>query len=304
MKEQNKIVYTQEGGEKLDRKQFLSYFEKKVRKTIRIYNLIGKKEKIIVACSGGKDSTTALYLVHKIVSNRNVSVEALHIDQSIGEYSKIGKKNIIKFCKDNNIKLHLTSYREEFGAALCYIKDALKEKGVNWKSCTICGILKRYLLNKYTKKLKATKIVTGHNLDDEAQSIIMNIFKNNVELLARLGPKTGISEFAGFTPRIKPLYLCQEEEVELFSKIMKFPVKYDTCPCRVDSYRKEVCEMLDKFDSEHKGTKYGIVKSYLAMSQILKDAFKKGAVRICKSCGEPSAGEICNTCKIVKLIRE
>ncbi|HAB51479.1 MAG TPA: tRNA lysidine(34) synthetase TilS, partial [Ignavibacteriales bacterium] len=61
------------------------------------------------------------------------------------------------------------------------------------KPCTICGIFRRYLLNKKSKELKLTKLATGHNLDDEAQSIMMNQMKNNMNASARLGPKTGIS---------------------------------------------------------------------------------------------------------------
>jgi uncharacterized protein (TIGR00269 family) len=296
-------VFTHEGGEKLTKQQFLEYYERKVRKTIRVHNLIGKKEKVIVAASGGKDSTTALYLLNKIAKNRNVSIEALHIDVAIGNYSAINKKNIIKFCEEQKIPLHLTSLREEFGASLCYIKDSLKEKDISLKSCATCGILKRYILNKKTKGLKATKIATGHNLDDEAQSIIMNLFKNNVSLLARLGPKTGIAEFKGFTPRIKPLYFCSEDETELFSRLMEFPVYYNECPCRIDAFRADVEKLLNQFEEKHRGIKNGIVKSYLEMAPILKQAYKEGTVKICKLCGEPAAQEICNACKILEAIK-
>ena len=219
------MVYALEGGEKLSSQKFLQYFEKKVRKTIRIHKLIDKKEHLLIACSGGKDSTTALYLMNKIIKNRDISIEAIHIDQSIGTYSEQNKNNLTDFCKKNNIKLHVFSFREEFGSSLCYIKDSLKEKGINWKSCTICGILRRYILNKKSRELKATKIVIGHNLDDEAQTVLMNLFNNNTALLARLGPKTGIKDHDSFIPRIKPLYMCKEDEVELYSKLMKFPVK-------------------------------------------------------------------------------
>ena len=297
------IVYTLEGGERLSKEQFLKYFEKKVRKTIRVHKLIGKKEKILVACSGGKDSMTVLYLMNKVVKNRNVSVEALHIDQSIGEYSKINKKNVEKFCKDNKIPLHLYSFREEFGMSHCFIQDVLKSKGIKWKSCTTCGVLRRYMMNRIAKELKATKIVTGHNLDDEAQTVLMNIFNNRMDLLARLGPKTGIRDFKGFVSRIKPLYMCGEEEVRLYSKLMKFPVNYESCPCRTEAYRKRVLDMLDRFESKNKGTKYGIVNSYLKLSPILKEKYSKGEVKICSKCGEPAAQEVCNTCKIISMIK-
>jgi uncharacterized protein (TIGR00269 family) len=158
-------------------------------------------------------------------------------------------------------------------------------------------------MNKYVKQLKATKIVTGHNLDDEAQSILMNLFNNNTKLLARLGPKTGIKDFKGFVPRIKPLYMCKEEEVKLYSELNNFPVQYESCPCRTDSYRLSVLKLLDSFEKENKGTKNGIVNSYLELSPILKEAYKKGKVKICKSCGEPASKDECQTCNIIKKIK-
>jgi uncharacterized protein (TIGR00269 family) len=297
-----KTIYTLQAGEKLNKGEFIEYFEKKVRKTIRVNGLIGKKERILVACSGGKDSTTALYLLNKITKdNKNISVEAIHNDPSIGEYSKINKKNIIKFCKENKIKLHVVSFRENFGYSLCYIRGLINKKGVKMKSCSICGVLRRNLLNKKAKELKATKLVTGHNLDDEAQNIIMNLFQNHVELLPRLGPKSGVFEHKGFIPRIKPLYFCTEEETRLYSKLLGFPVKYEKCPCRTDSYRKDVANMLDEFEKHHKATKTGIIQSFLKLLPVLKQK-SKGKVRICKKCGEPSAGEVCNSCKILRII--
>lgn len=298
-----KTIYTLQAGEKLNKQQFIDYFEKKVRKTIRTNKLIGKKEHILVACSGGKDSTTALYLLNKITKdNKNITIEAIHNDPSIGTYSKINKKNITTFCKKQKIKLHTTSFRKEFGYSLCYIKDLLKDKGIKYKSCSICGILRRNLLNKKAKQLKATKLVTGHNSDDEAQNIIMNIFQNHTELLPRLGPQSGLKENKGFIPRIKPLYFCTEEETKLYSKLHNFPVKYEKCPCRTDSYRKDIAEMLDNFESHHKATKTGIIQSFLKLLPKLKKQ-TKGKAKICKKCKEPSSGTICKTCKIIHMIR-
>jgi len=295
-------VYKSPSGRSLSREQFIGYFEKKVRKTIRTNKLIGKKEKVLVASSGGKDSTTALYLLDKIVTNRNVTIEAIHVDADIGDYSKINKRNIKKFCKEVDIKLHETSFREEFGYSLCYIKGLLKDKGVNWKSCNICGILRRYLLNKKAKELKATKLVTGHNLDDEAQSIIMNVFTNNIPVLARLGPMTGLKRFKGFVPRIKPLYFCSEEEVRIYSKLHDFPVKYDKCPCRSEAYRKEVADMLNDFEQKHRQTKFAIVRGFLEMLPALKKNYVSGSVSVCKKCGEPAAKGVCNACRIIEGI--
>ena len=84
---------------------------KKVLETIKKYNLLNKKDKILVAASGGKDSTTVLYLLKKF----GFKVEALFIDLGIGKFSKINKENIKKFCKNENIKLNIISFKKFFG---------------------------------------------------------------------------------------------------------------------------------------------------------------------------------------------
>jgi len=296
-----KHVYTPPSGKSLTKSEFLTYFEKKVRKTIRTNKLIKKKEKILVACSGGKDSTTVLYLLKKINTNRDVSIEAVHIDASIGDYSRINKKNLERFCKQHNIKLHHASFKEEFKHSLPKIKKLLEKKGIRWKSCTICGVLRRYLLNKNAKALKATKLATGHNLDDEAQAIVMNLTKNTMPVMARLGPVSGVKKQKGFIQRIKPLYFCSEQEVKLYSKLMKFPVKYEHCSCRSEAYRKEVADLLDNFEKKHKQVKYSIVNSILEILPELKKKYK-GKVSYCKRCKEPASKDVCNACKIIGLI--
>ena len=60
-----KPVYSQISGVKLCRSCFIKYFEKKVIKTIKKYNLIQNNDKIAVAVSGGKDSLSLLYLLDK-----------------------------------------------------------------------------------------------------------------------------------------------------------------------------------------------------------------------------------------------
>jgi len=299
-----KTIYTLHSGQKLKKNEFIRYFEKKVRKTIRKYNLIGKKEKILVACSGGKDSTTALYLLNKFVKNRNVTIEAYHVNLGLGEYSKKNLKNINNFCKKYKIKLHKKDFKREFSYTIPKIREKLGRKGINFTNCNICGILKRYLINKESRKLKATKVVTGHNLDDEAQSIVMNIFRNNIIVLPRLGPKTGLIEHKKFIPRIKPLYFCSEDEVKLYSKLMNFDLVYERCPYSVDAYRRSIRSMLNDFEKKYKGTKNSIISSFLGLLPILKKSYSKGELKFCKKCGEVSMDKLCAACKILDKLKQ
>jgi len=278
---------------KLKNSDFVKYFEKKVRSTIRKYKLFKKDDKIAVAVSGGKDSTVCLYVLNMI----GYDVEAITIDAAIGNYTKTNLENLKSVCKDQDIKLNIVEFRKEFGMSLCYIKSLLDKKGFNYSSCMLCGILKRYILNKYSKKLKFDKLATGHNLDDEAQAFLMNVFRNDFTRATRQGPISGIKKSKKFVQRVKPLYLLTEEEIKRYSKIKKFPVNYDICPCSVDAYRRQFINILDDFEKKHPNVKYNVIKFHESLSKNI-DMGDPGKINVCEKCGEPASSGICKACQI------
>ena len=161
------------------------------------------------------------------------------------------------------------------------------------------------LLNKKSKELGFTKLATGHNLDDERQSILMNQFKNNIQASARLGPKVGLNENnKNFVQRIKPLYLCAEKEVATYAFINNLLDNFNECPNAVHSYRAQVRDMLNGMEQKFPGTKNSIINSFLQILPLLKQQFKNGAIKYCASCNEPSANEICNACIYLEKLRE
>jgi len=274
--------------------------EKETAKTIRKYKLIFKREKVLAACSGGKDSTTLAYILKKL----GYKIQAVTINPSIKGYSRKNITNLRAFCSENKIKLYKISFKQEFGYTLDGIKRILDSKGIEMAYCTICGILKRYLLNKKAKELKADKIATGHNLDDEAESVFMNLLRGNIGLMARLGPITGVVKSRGFVPRIKPLYLCREEEIKAYSKLMKFPVVYERCPYAQSSYREIIRNELIDFEKKYPKTKENIINWFLRIMPGLKKSLKKGKITCCTICGEPSQKNICNACTIISNLKQ
>jgi uncharacterized protein (TIGR00269 family) len=283
-------------------RRFIERFERKVRETIEKYNLASQDDKILVACSGGKDSTTVLYLLQKF----GYKVEALHINLQMGQWSKQHLANITQFCKQQAIKLHVIDMREEFGCSMCYIRTSIREKAAI-KNCAICGVIRRWLLNRKAKQIKADKIATGHNLDDEVETILMNVLKGNLELSLGLGPRVGIVQDEKFVPRIKPLYFCTNQEVKRYAMLMRFPILYGPCPC-LASLRREIREFLPALESVLPGMKVNLVKNFLNVivptaRQSYREKYKERlTVNHCKICGEPCRNEICKTCNLIEIL--
>ncbi|MEM2915886.1 MAG: ATP-binding protein [Candidatus Woesearchaeota archaeon] len=277
-------------GKSLPDERFLVSVEEKVRKTIAKYSLFSKKDKIAVAASGGKDSTTLLYVLKKLGYN----IEAITVDSHIGCYTKENLENLREICKKLNVRLYEIPFRNIFGASLCYLRNKIKQS----RSCAVCGVLRRYLLNRKARELKAKKLALGHTLDDEAQSIVMNLLKNRPELNARLGPASNSLNDALFVPRVKPLYHVSEQEVVRYSRIMGFPVKYCRCPCAVDGFRFVVRDFLDTQERKSPGIKENIVKIFLRNRGNKKIAQRTS---FCRNCGEVSNRGFCRTCELLAL---
>ncbi|MEK6907328.1 MAG: TIGR00269 family protein [Nanoarchaeota archaeon] len=287
-------------NEQLCKQHFVKYFEKKVFNTIRNYKLINKNDKVGVAVSGGKDSLTLLYLLNKLKEKtRKFEIYAIAVDEGIEGYRDKTLENAKKFCNENNIKLNIFSYKDEFGDTLDNFL-----KNTKMKACSMCGPFRRYILNKKSKELGFTKLATGHNLDDESQSIMMNYIRANIEISARLGPITGVLKDQRFIKRIKPLYLMSEKEVAIYAFLKNLITEFNECPHSLDSYRGDIRDMLNNFEAKYPGTKNAVVTGFLNILPMLRENYKSNIpLKSCKNCGEPSSNEICQTCKIVEILK-
>ncbi len=267
--------------------------EKEILKTIKNYNLIGKKEKVVVALSGGKDSTSVLYILKRVGFN----VQGLLIDLGLGEWSKIHNEKMTKFCADLKAPLVIVDLKKEIGHGICFIKSVLK-KQKNLTGCAVCGIAKKWILNRWAKKFNADKLVTGHNLDDEAQNVLMNFLKGNVLLGVNSGPATGGKKIEGFVQRVKPLFFIPESEILKYAKEKNFDILYDKCPCAFGTYRIEMRNWIKDLSDEEK---LKIVKGFQKIAFKLRKEHSKEIFK-CSNCGEPSRGEVCSFCNIVLSI--
>jgi uncharacterized protein (TIGR00269 family) len=291
-------VYISLSGKSLCSRHFKRYFEEKVMRTIRKYDLLGYGEKILVACSGGKDSTVLLNFLWNLVKKKRESLAAIAVDEGIAGYRDVKLKGLVKFCEEREIPLHVYSFKEYYGFTLDEAVKISKDNNLGFKPCYICGVLRRNLINNVARELGFSKVATGHNLDDEAQTILMNYLRGNPSLLARLGPKTGVVSDESFVQRVKPFYFCTEKEDTIYSLVNSIEVDFVQCPYHVENYRLEIRDFLNRLESIIPGVKHSLVNNFLKILPLLKRDFSASKIRRCEVCGNPSARNVCRACMI------
>jgi len=277
-------------GERLCAEHFSKLFEKRVRRTIANSKMLDrKKDKIAVGVSGGKDSLVLLYLLKKMHYN----IVAVTIDEGIRGYRDHSLSYIKRFCAKYKIPWKVYSLKKEYGFAL----DDIEDKRL---MCSYCGVLRRGMLNRKARELRCTKVATGHNLDDETQMILMNLFRGELERLARAGPITGLIEDELFVPRVKPLRECPEKEDVLYAVLHGIGYTDVECPYSRYAYRNIVRDLLNGMEERYPGTKFAILKNFDKMLPFLRKYYMpKERPKRCKKCGEITRGSVCKFCEVI-----
>jgi uncharacterized protein (TIGR00269 family) len=267
-----------------------------VRKTISKYNMLKPTDTIAVAVSGGKDSISLLYILNKIEQKfSNSKIFAITIDEGIPKYRDEAIKIASKHCKILNIRHLIVSFEEIYGYKMDEIAKIIRKKK-SLSACTYCGVLRRKILNKVARKAGADVLATAHTLDDEVQTLLLNIIRGDVQ---RLNQNEHFSGANIFVKRIKPFQEILEKETAFYAFLQGFKFQTITCPYTYSSSRNEVRDFLNRIETKYAGTKFAIFKSFERMKASLKQLSESTNIGICKICGEPAVGDKCRVCQIL-----
>ena len=288
------VYYRRQSGQYLCAVCFTRSIESKFRATVRKYSLVKKGDKIAVGLSGGKDSTVLLYLLHQLKKRRPFEMAAIIIDEGIAGYRDKTIEVALKTCDELGVGSHIYSFEEEFGISLDDIDAELSH-------CSYCGVFRRYLLNKKSRELSFEKLAVGLNLDDEVQSILMNLLRGDLFRFGRTGPF--YKEKPGFIPRIKPLREISEKEIMLYSLVNHIEVDHSVCPYAHEAFRGDVRAFLDQMESRRPTTKYTLLRSYDRLAPYLQEKLSR-KIPACERCGEPSVDRICKACEMLENIKK
>ncbi len=288
-------------GEKLCRECFHRSIESKVRGTISKYGMLEPKDKIMVALSGGKDSVTLLHVLTKIEKVfPNTAISAVTIDEGIKEYRGEALKIATKNCRKLGVEHVVTSFKEIYGYNLDDIAHIIRnreEKGLSL--CAYCGVLRRRALNTAAREAGVDKLATAHSLDDETQTMILNIIHGDVLRIARAKPVLKLAH-PKLVQRIKPLCEVPEKEVAFWAYLKRIDFQSVPCPYARTALRNDIRTMLNRMEEKHVGTKFVVFRSIEKIRQALEAMAEEANLRNCGVCGEPTVGDLCKPCLMLR----
>ncbi|MDD5109149.1 MAG: tRNA lysidine(34) synthetase TilS [Candidatus Omnitrophica bacterium] len=189
---------------------------KKFSETVKKYTLIKKGEKILVGVSGGPDSLTLLLQLVNLKPKMELVLQVAHIDHGLRKNSGTDALFVENLCKRLNIPVNI----KKLGQKLVQKKGSLEE---------ICREARLDFLIKTAKKIKADKIALGHNLDDQAETVLMRMLRG-----------TGLSGLSGISVKrkIKGIIFIRPLLETSRSQINKY-LKREGIKARLDQTNKE-----------------------------------------------------------------
>ncbi|MCE4628163.1 MAG: adenine nucleotide alpha hydrolase family protein [Desulfurococcales archaeon] len=281
---------------RLCREHFLEFVERKVERAVREHHMIRRGEKVVAAISGGKDSATLAGVLARLRERLGFGLVLAHIDLGIGEYSVRSRRASERLADELGLPLLVLSVEELLGDGVPRL--AMKARR---PACSVCGIVKRYLLNALAIEARADRVATGHNADDIAAYALKAFLTQNLEDLRKQKPATPSIEGLAVS-RVKPLYSVYEKESYLYALLRGLPFYHEECPhARLTSLDFHLKEMINKLESRHPGIKLQLVRG-LARNADRYPGEDWEPVP-CRHCGLISYGGECSFCRLTSRVK-
>lgn len=270
------------------------YLAKRVVDAVKHGAPIGKDQLIVVAVSGGKDSAAAASLLSLVKDQLRFKLASVHIDLGIPGYSEENRKTALLLAEKLSLPLAVLDLKEVLGFNV--VEAARRAKR---PICSVCGLLKRYLLNLSASLTGATRLATGHNLDDLAAYAVKGFLTHEETPISKLIGHTGTVD--GLIGRLRPLIEVGEYEALVYALSSKLPFNHEECPYvnrRGLEFRAK--EFLALLEEERPGFKLAFLRGLLKKKVEVK---AEGELRKCSMCGMPTSSEVCAFCRLIYRVK-
>lgn len=287
---------------------FLGWIPAQTQRFIKKYEMFDPGETILVAVSGGKDSLSLWDLLLSL----GYEARGLYIDLGISEegYSSSSLAKVHMFVeKREGARLKVVDVKEVYGKSIPQLARERPEQ----KTCSLCGLVKRYIMNE-TALEEGAVLTTGHNLDDEAAVLLQNVLHWQTGYLLRQAPVLP-STHPRLAQKAKPFFRFYERETAAYAILRGIDYIYEECPFATGATTIFYKELLNRLEGRSRGAKLQFYLSFLRARE--KGFFLRmlpfGPERIpsvneglelgeCERCGQPTtAPGLCAFCRLWKV---
>jgi uncharacterized protein (TIGR00269 family) len=261
---------------------YLRFFERRARRAVEKHDMLSEGDRVVVAVSGGKDSTALLYTLKRLALVMGCELSALHFHLNMGDYSDRNLEVVEEQSRRSGVPLEVTRIGD-LGLRVARVKG--------WHPCAVCGAIKRSLLNREARRMGATVVATAHTLED----ILLFTFKN---LLSRTYyvPQPVLPPSGDLPRKVKPLIYMPERLNLAYCRLRDLPVFEETCPewtPRGHSLKDVFQHMEEVMPSSKLQLLLSLLEAFPAQAE--NAASPRSA---CARCGEPTAQQFCALCQL------
>ncbi|KOC59612.1 Cytoplasmic tRNA 2-thiolation protein 1 [Habropoda laboriosa] len=286
----NAILKRPKTGHALCKECFFFAFESEIHNTIVQGKLFKPGDKVAIGASGGKDSTVLAYVLKTLNEKYKYGIDLflLSIDEGITGYRDDSLKTVQQNKDDYGLPLKILSYKELYGWTMDEIVAEIGKKN----NCTFCGVFRRQALDRGAALLGVDCIATGHNADDIAETVLMNILRGDIARLQRC--TSIITAGADCIKRCKPLKYAYEKEIVMYAYFKQLVYFSTECVFAPNAYRGHARTFLKDLEKIRPSSILDIIHSGETLQ--IKANIKLPERRNCSRCGFVSSQEICKAC--------
>ncbi|MCD6530347.1 adenine nucleotide alpha hydrolase family protein [Candidatus Bathyarchaeota archaeon] len=272
---------------------FIKFYERKVGGTIKKFRMFPSDGRVAVAVSGGKDSGALLHVLRTLYPD--LELTAIHLNLGIEGYSKECEDAVRKLAVSLDVNLKVFHLEEEG-----FTIQKLAETNHRRRICSLCGLVKRYWLNRIAYDLGVETLATGHTLDDLAKTALNHYIHGDVESLLKLKPVLPSNLEKKLVGRVKPL--CEVTGFENSAYVNYVGVPYTPLRCRFSRRggedRKEV--IVQNILKVMPSFRHVFFKSHLKrFIPILEKGYEiESDLKECCICGMPTSRDVCAYCAL------
>lgn len=228
----------------------VSGFIEKVAATCQRHNLLGAGDKVVVAVSGGADSTSLLLALHKITQTVKVQLYVAHLNHMMrGEQAEADAN----WVKDLSARLNVPFFRRDTD-----VPALIRGGGLTVEQA---GRIARYdFFTDLATELGANKVAVGQTQDDQAETVLLHLFRG-AGLPGICGVRPIRTAPYGFL--IRPLLEVTRRETEAFTAANGLVARHDPYNVDLDYFRNKIRYQLLPWIKEEANPK---IKAVLSQS--------------------------------------